>query len=97
VDDTRESPAFKVIELLEERGALVDYNDPYIPKAPLTRKYKLDKESVELTPENLSAYDCVMIITDHSVYDAAFIEAHSRLIIDTRNVVKQASPKVVKA
>lgn len=100
VDDPRESPSFKLIELLKSRGAEVDYNDPYIPKPPKTRKWKLEKDSVPLTEKNLASYDCVIIATDHSAYDAAFIHQHARLIVDTRNLLGRAgikSDKVIKA
>ncbi|MDI6777073.1 MAG: UDP binding domain-containing protein [Syntrophales bacterium] len=89
VDDPRESPSFRLIELLEEKGAIVDYNDPYIPKAPKMRRHKIEKESIYLTKENLSKYDCVLIATDHSSYDPDFIVRHSKLIIDTRNLIKE--------
>jgi len=100
VEDPRESPSFKLIELLKQLGAEVDYNDPYIPKPPKTRKWKLEKGSVELTAKNLASYDCVIIATDHSVYDAAFIHKHAKLIVDTRNLMGRAgikSEKIVKA
>ncbi|NPV82282.1 MAG: nucleotide sugar dehydrogenase, partial [Candidatus Aminicenantes bacterium] len=100
VDDPRESPSFKLIELLKSRGAEVDYNDPYIPKPPKTRKWKLEKDSVPLTEKNLASYDCVIIATDHSAYDAALIHQHARLIVDTRNLLGRAgikSDKVIKA
>ncbi|RFT15627.1 MAG: UDP-glucose dehydrogenase [Candidatus Saccharicenans subterraneus] len=100
VDDPRESPSFKLIELLKSRGAEVDYNDPYIPKPPKTRKWKLEKDSVPLTEKNLAFYDCVIIATDHSAYDASFIHDHAKLIVDTRNLLGKAgikSDKVIKA
>jgi UDP-N-acetyl-D-glucosamine dehydrogenase len=97
VDDARETPAFKVIELLNERGAKVDYNDPFIPVAPVTRKHKLNQRSIELTPENLRAYDCVVITTDHSVYKSDFLVEHAQLIVDTRNLIKEPSTKVKQA
>ncbi|GLI52405.1 nucleotide sugar dehydrogenase [Thermodesulfovibrio yellowstonii] len=98
VDDMRESPALKLMDLLEKRGALVDYNDPYIPELPETRKYKKKKKSVELTPDNLSLYDCVVITTDHSLYDPDFIAKNSKLIIDTRNLIKSKTyQNVLKA
>jgi UDP-N-acetyl-D-glucosamine dehydrogenase len=98
VDDARESPAFKLMELFEERGAIVDYNDPYIPQLPKTRRYRANsKQSVPLTKENLSRYDCVVVVTDHSVYDPEFIVEHSNLIVDTRGLIKDKSEKVVKA
>lgn len=98
VDDARESPAFKIMKLLEEKGAQVEYNDPYFPEFPSTRRYRYHKKSIPLTKENLSSFDCVIIVTDHSVYDPDFILQHSRLIIDTRNLIKNKnSDKVVKA
>lgn len=100
VDDPRESPSLRLIELLELKGANVDYNDPYIPKPPKMRKYKVNKKSVSLTNENLSKYDCVVIATDHSSYDPDFIMENSSLVIDTRNMIGKKwinSKKVVKA
>ena len=88
VDDIRESPSLKLIELFEEMGAEVDYHDPYISKIPETRKHKLVKESIDITENNLSSYDCLVIATDHSVFDAQFLVEHSKIIIDTRNLVK---------
>jgi len=97
VDDARESPALKIIDILEnDYNCFVDYNDPYIPKSPKFRKYNLKKESIELTKENLMKYDIVMIITDHSVYDPDFIAKNSKLVIDTRNLIKKSYPNVFK-
>ncbi len=99
VDDPRESPSFKLIEILEAKGAIVDYNDPYIPVAPGMRHFKVQKTSVPFTAETLASYDCVLIATDHSVYDPDLILKHSKLIIDTRNLIKNAAGegKVKKA
>ncbi len=96
VDDIRESPSLKLIEVLSEKNAEVDYNDPYIIRPPKMRKYRLDKESVPLTAENLSTYDCVIVATDHSVYDPEFILKHSDLIVDTRNLIKNTKSDKVK-
>jgi len=90
VDDSRESPSFKIIELLQKKGAAVEYNDPYIPVAPKTRKYSIGKVSVPLTKENLAQYDCVVIATDHSAYDPEFIVQNSQLIVDTRSLIKRS-------
>lgn len=97
VDDMRESPSLKIMELLEEKGAFVDYNDPYIPEIPKLRKYSFRKKSVPLTPENLRVYDCVIIATDHSLYDAQMLLEHAQLIVDTRNLIREKSTKVKKA
>lgn len=89
VDDPRESPSFKLMELLLARGAVISYNDPHIPGLPNMRHFHVPRlESEALTPEYLAAQDCVLIATDHSAYDWEFIVKHSRMIIDTRNATK---------
>ena len=100
VDDTRESPALKIIDLLQQRGAHVDYNDPHVPRMPRLRRYDFRHESVELTEENLRSYDCVIVITDHDAYDYPFILEHAPLLLDTRNATKGCDThreKIVKA
>jgi UDP-N-acetyl-D-glucosamine dehydrogenase len=100
VDDPRESPSFKLIELLQEKGSKVFYNDPHIPELPLMRKYKFTLKSTELTAETLADMDCILLATDHSVYDYRFILDHANLIVDTRNAfngLKGAADKVVQA
>jgi UDP-N-acetyl-D-glucosamine dehydrogenase len=98
VDDVRESPSLKLIELFLSRGAKVEYNDPHIPKTKRMRQYDFQMESVSLTEDNLASYDCVVISTNHSAYDYGFIVRHSRLIIDTRNATKGlVSEKIIKA
>ena len=86
VDDLRESPALTVIELLQKAGAIVSYNDPYVPTIGRGRKYDLNMTSTPL--ENLQQYDCVVILTDHSDYDYQRIVQESRLVIDTRNATQ---------
>lgn len=80
IDDHRESPSLKIIELLEEKGAVVEYNDSHIPRI---RTKKGAKESVEW--EKLAGYDAVVIAADHSYYDYEKIVKESKLVIDTRN------------
>jgi len=89
VDDMRESPALKLIDLLLSDGAEVCYNDPFIPRIPKTRKYSFDLESIELNAGNIREKDLIIITTDHSVYDYGMIEKNARLIIDTRNALKK--------
>jgi UDP-N-acetyl-D-glucosamine dehydrogenase len=89
VDDVRESPTLKLIEILEDRGAKVDYNDPYIPKMPHVRKYRFEMKSVPLTPANIKKYDVILISTDHSCYDYQKIVTHAKLVIDTRNATRK--------
>jgi UDP-N-acetyl-D-glucosamine dehydrogenase len=99
IDDTRESPSLKLIELLMAKGALVDFNDPYIPRTKKMRMYDLKKNSVPLTKESLRKYDCVVIATDHSIYDYKMIVTNAALIVDTRNATKGLKNKgnIVKA
>lgn len=101
IDDTRESPSLKLIELMQEKGAHVDFNDPYIPRTKKMRMYDLKKSSVPLTAENLKHYDCVIIATDHSCYDYQFILNHASLVVDTRNATngshKNGRCELVKA
>jgi UDP-N-acetyl-D-glucosamine dehydrogenase len=99
VDDLRESPSLKLLELLSARGAKLDYNDPYFPALFKMRHYDFSHmKSVELTPQNLANYDCVLIATDHSKYDYDAIVKNAKLVVDTRNAtrnVKAAGDKVV--
>ncbi len=98
VDDIRESPSLKLIELLQERGAKVDYNDEYVKSIPELRKYNFNKKSVKLTKENLKKYDLVLLSTDHSYYDHKLILESASLIVDTRNAFKDyKSKKIYKA
>jgi UDP-N-acetyl-D-glucosamine dehydrogenase len=85
IDDVRESPAVRIIELLVERGARVSYNDPYVPETPRMRAHDLQMRSVELTAARLAAADCVLIVTDHGAYDYDWIVEHARLVVDSRN------------
>jgi len=97
IDDFRESPAIDVMADLAHKGALVSYHDPYVPDVaaddwPGGRALT----SVPLTPEVLAASDCVVILTDHRVFDMGSIVSHARLVVDTRNAVKQPAPHVYK-
>jgi UDP-N-acetyl-D-glucosamine dehydrogenase len=101
VDDPRESPSFKLMELLNERGAVLSYNDPHVSELPSMRHYDVPAmTSSNLTVEYLAALDCALIATDHSAYDYSFIVRHAPLIIDTRNAtrgVHEGRHKIVPA
>jgi len=97
VDDMRESPSVLVMEILRARGAIVEYSDPHAPVFPKMREHKFDLASVELTPQALSSYDAVVVLTDHSDFDYAQILEHAPLIVDTRGKYREDHPKVVKA
>jgi UDP-N-acetyl-D-glucosamine dehydrogenase len=86
VDDLRESPSLSIIEMLQQDGAVVSYNDPFFPTVGRGRKYNLNMQSTPL--ENLGSYDCVLIITDHTSYDYARIVGEAQLVVDSRNATR---------
>jgi len=98
IDDQRESPALKIISLLQNKGAKVSYNDPYVHQSYGHRDYPgLELKSVALTKKMLKEFDAVIIATAHSDYDFEWIAENSSLIIDTRNAIKKKKNNVVKA
>jgi len=100
VDDTRETPAAEIIELLAARGAKITYHDPHVAKFPNMRNYSFDMHSVELDQATLEQSDCVLIVTDHDVVDWSQIGKHAHLVVDTRNAMtkaEQVNARVVKA
>ena len=86
IDDLRESPSLTIIELLQKRGARVEYNDPFCPSVGRGRKYALNMTCTPL--EQIPEFDCVVIVTDHSQYDYAAIVNKAKLVVDTRNATK---------
>ncbi len=101
VDDQRESPSLRLIQLLRNRGAEVMYSDPYVPICKGHRHYPdIDMESVELTEDVLKEAGLVLLSTDHSAFDYGFIERHSQCILDTRDAFNRhgiRSEKIYKA
>ncbi len=94
VDDPRESPGFELMDLLLKKGAQVTYNDPHIPSLPRMRHWPhLNMSSTPLTADYLQSQDCVLIATDHTAYDYAFITEHSKLVVDTRNATKNVADR----
>ena len=87
VDDMREAPAVRIMELLETRGAQVRYHDPHVPRVPPMRRHALDLESVPLTDEALEAADAVVVVTHHDAIDFERVARCARLVVDTRGVV----------
>jgi UDP-N-acetyl-D-glucosamine dehydrogenase len=85
VSDCRESPALDVMRLLKDKGALLSYNDPLVPTLRLGSAVL---KSVEATPAEIARHDCVIILTDHSVYDFRKLVGAAKLVIDTRNSTK---------
>lgn len=102
VDDDRESPSYKLMDLLVQKGAKVDYHDPHVPEILPTREYPqyAGIKSKPLTAANLKKYDCVLISTDHKAVDYNYLVEHANLVVDTRNAtnsVRKGKNKVIKA
>lgn len=99
VDDTRESPALKLMGMLRRHGADVEYNDPHVPQLR-QKEHGYDLSSVGLTVDRLAGCDCILLLTDHSSYDYDFLVKHARLVIDTRNATRDVTvcrEKIVRA
>lgn len=99
VDDMRESPSLKLIEILREHGAKVQYHDPYVPVLPPTRKYRYKMKSTPLTAANLKKADAVLIATAHQCVDYDAVAKHASLVVDTRNAmksVKKSKARIVR-
>ncbi len=94
IDDARESPALELIHLILKKGGNVSYHDPFISSVETHGNVSL--QSVELTPQILMEADCVVITTNHSVFDPEMIQQHAKLIVDLRNVIKDAGDHVYK-
>jgi UDP-N-acetyl-D-glucosamine dehydrogenase len=92
VEDVRESPAIDIINLLRQKGAQVDYHDPYTPTLQTEEGHELLR-SIDLKAESLEGYDAVLIVTDHSSYDWPWIAEHARLVVDTRNATKNVKSR----
>jgi UDP-N-acetyl-D-glucosamine dehydrogenase len=99
VDDMRESPALRIMEFLRDRGAVVDYYDPYVPEILSTREHP-DLAGMKCAEWDPGTYDVALICTDHDEVDYRDLVAKGRLVIDTRNATKavdQGREKIVKA
>ncbi len=102
VDDIRESPTLKIMQLLEERGASVAYHDPFVPEVPPSREHPefAGRRSVALLPESLRDFDVALICTDHDGVDYRIVVECCPLVVDTRNACAHAgiaAASVVKA
>jgi UDP-N-acetyl-D-glucosamine dehydrogenase len=102
VDDSRESPALVLMELLEERGAIVEFYDPFVPLIPKTREHKslTGRRSMAWDLDAIGRFDAVLIATDHDGVDYKGLTEHAKLVVDTRNACARAglrSPHIVAA
>ncbi len=101
VDDVRESPALEIMEILQAKGALLSYSDPYIPRLHKMRAYDFSHmSSLPLNEDVLKGQDLVLITTDHSSIDYQWVVDHASTIVDTRNATRRVTrgrEKIVKA
>jgi UDP-N-acetyl-D-glucosamine dehydrogenase len=98
IDDVRESPALALHELIADQGGIVDYYDPFIPETGPHRHFPdMKLRSISYSASAIASYDLVLVVTDHSKFPYSDILQHAQLILDTRNVYKDAHDKVCKA
>jgi len=97
IEDMRESPSVELMEILRDKGAVVEYADPHVPVFPDMREHRFDLRSVELTPQRIASYDVVLVATAHSAFDFDLVRQYASLIVDTRGVYLAPLPNVVKA
>jgi UDP-N-acetyl-D-glucosamine dehydrogenase len=97
VDDMRESPSVKLMEMLRDKGAEVAYADPHVPVFPKMREHHFNLESTRITPDTIASYDLVLLATNHSAFDYDLIAKHAKVIVDTRGVYMERRPNVVKS
>jgi UDP-N-acetyl-D-glucosamine dehydrogenase len=98
IDDDRESPSFELIELLQQRGAVVSYCDPHVPVAHRGRKHDLGLSSVPCTADEFAKYDAVLVSTPHKQFKDPSLWSNVKLVVDTRNIVpRNAGVNVVRA
>ncbi|MCC6479374.1 MAG: nucleotide sugar dehydrogenase [Sphingomonadaceae bacterium] len=97
VEDTRESPAFVLIEELERRGAIVEFHDPYVPVIPHMREHAAmsGRKSVQLNAGQISGYDAILLCTDHDGVDYQLVSQSAQLVIDTRNAMAGTNGKAI--
>ena len=94
IDDTRESPAVEIMDLLQAKGAHIDYSDPHVPVFPRKRDYHFDLHSVTLTGDSIASYDCVVLATDHDSFDYVLLQQHAQVTVDTRGRLSVADNTV---
>ncbi len=97
VDDMRESPSVELMEILQKRGAVLEYSDPHVPVFPKMRKHNFNLKSVELKPETVSEFDLVLLATDHDAFDYDMLLERSAIIVDTRGKYPGEKENVIKA
>lgn len=97
VDDMRESPSLRLIDLLLRAGADVNYADPHVPRLPRLRTYDLEMSSLSLSPEVIKSQDALLLATDHDAFDYEQLQKFAQLLVDTRGRFPAGTLNVIKA
>lgn len=99
VDDIRESPSLLICDMLEAKNAHVDFYDPYVEEIHMNREHPnlAGKRRVEFSPQVIASYDAVLILTDHDSVDYSVVEKNAKLVVDSRNAIKNNPDHLVKA
>ncbi|THU03715.1 nucleotide sugar dehydrogenase [Lampropedia puyangensis] len=97
IDDSRESPAVEIMDLLQDKGATVAYSDPHIPEFPKKRDYAFDLKSVPLNEASIAHYDCIVLATDHDAFDYELLGRQAPLIVDTRGRFNSSNINIINA
>jgi UDP-N-acetyl-D-glucosamine dehydrogenase len=97
VDDIRESPALDLLHLLRERGADLAYSDPFVPRLLASMwPNGIDLTHVDLASAGAGEFDCIVVVTDHSSFDYAHVQRAGKVVVDTRNAIRNPGPHVVR-
>jgi len=97
IDDMRESPSVRIMDILRTKGAQVEYSDPHIPEFPKVRGYSFDLSSIPLNKKNISSYDCILLATNHDEFDYELIQENAKIIVDSRGVYRGHFANVINA
>ncbi len=94
INDERESPATKIMDITSLKGGVVNYHDPHIQFVKTEEGYEY--HSMELTKENVEGSDCVVLTTNHKQLDLNLIKRHAKMIVDLRNMIEERNPRIYK-
>lgn len=97
IDDVRESPALKIMEILAKKKILFQYYDPYVRELPRNRNYYKNIKSIKISPKRIKSFNAIILVTDHDVINWGMIQKNAKLILDTRNVYKKKYDNVIKS
>ena len=96
INDTRESPAFEIIKILKHKyKAVVEYHDPFVPIVKNLRNHRLSMRSIKLSSKKIKEFDVVILVTNHDIFDFKSFQRYSRLLVDTRGIIKNISSNVL--